>query len=206
MARSSAELLQLAAHGDEAAREELLEKHRERLTRMVASQMDVRLARRIDASDVVQEATIEAARRLPEFMERPSVDFYVWLRWIARERLIDMRREHLGTQKRDARRELHRVSGEEHSAVELAKILVSDLTSPSGNVQRNQQRQAVRDALDRLDSKDHEILVLRHYEQLSLSQVAEVLGMSKSGVGRRHISALRQLKAALNPSFTSDDV
>ena len=204
-ARSSADLIGRASQGDSAARDELLSLHREQLLRMVTLRLDARLLQRVDASDVIQEATIEAARRLPDYLADPSMDFYLWLRWITRERLIDLHREHLETQKRDAARE-RSIDGEhsDRSAAALANVLVGDLTSPSNALEREQNRAAVRQAIDQLPPTDREILLLRHFEQLSTSQAAEVLGLSKSGTGKRHVLALKKLKTILQQQSPSD--
>lgn len=196
-------LLERAAHGDASARDELLQMHRQRLHRMVDMRMNQGLTQRIDASDVVQEATIEAARRLPEYLANPSMDFYLWLRWITRERLIEIHREHLDVQKRDVRREQSFVVADERSAVMLANVLVGELTSPSNALEREQNRAIVRDAIAELDSIDREILVLRHFEQLSTSQAAKVLNLSKSGAGKRHVLALKRLKKILEEKLPS---
>lgn len=205
MEQHLSEIIVRAAGGDSAAREELLEMHRDQLTRMVATRIDKRLAQRVDASDVVQEATIEAARRLPEYLADPSMDFYLWLRWIARDQLIDMHRQHLESQKRDAGREVSiDAIHADHSAAALAGVLAGDLTSPSGAMQKTQEQAAVREAIQQLDPADREILVLRHYEQLSTRQAAEVIGMSKSGAGKRHVTALRKLKEVLNSKLVDE--
>ena len=203
-ADNCAELLKRAADGDASARGQLLLQHRAKLERMVAIRMDARLAQRIDASDVVQEATIEADRRLSEYLANPSMDFYLWLRWLTRERLIDLHREHLDTQKRDARREQSVQIDNDRSAAALANVLVGELTSPSNALEREQNRTIVRAAISQLAPIDREILVLRHFEQMSTSQAAEVLNLSKSGAGKRHVMALRKLKGILEDTMPAD--
>ena len=192
------EFLSRAQQGDLEAPDSLLQLYRERLLRMVRFRIDNRLSQRIDASDVVQEATMEAAKRLPNYLEDPSMDFYVWLRWITRDRLIDLHRQQLGTQKRGDGRDLSiDESCAEQSAVALADMLVSQLSSPSNAMERKQNHEAVRQAIQTLNSTDREILELRHFEQLSTRQAAEVLGLSKSGASKRYVLALKNLKVLL---------
>ena len=73
-------LLQKASHGDEAAVEELLRRHRRRLRHMVAVRMDEHLKTRVDPSDVVQDTLLEAARLLPDYLRNRPLPYYPWLR------------------------------------------------------------------------------------------------------------------------------
>lgn len=195
------ELIASVLRGDATARCELLDLYRDRLRRLVALRLDARLAQRVDASDIVQDVTLAASERLDDYLSNPTMDFYVWLRWMTRDRMIDVHREHLGTLKRDASREISVDSGHDRSTTGLAEALAGELTSPSNAVERDQNRQAVRDAISQLDVDDREILLLRHFEQLSTSQSAAVLGMSKSGAAKRHVHALRRLQSILNKTL-----
>lgn len=191
-------LLERARHGNPSARESLLELHRERLLKMVEFRMPSKLARRADANDIVQEALIEAAKRLDEYLANGTMDFYVWLRWITKDRLTDLQRQHFGAQKRDANREVHagsHLSG--YSALQLADVLVGQLTSPSRAAAREEMRLAVQAELEDLEDDDREILILRHFEQLSLEESAQCLKISKSGANKRHLKALRELRQRL---------
>src|SRR5690242_20250930 len=94
------ELIRLARRGDASARDRLLARHRPRLRRMIRLRFDRRLVTRVDPSDVVQETLAEAARRLEEYLHRPPLPFYPWLRQIALDRLLDLRRRHLRARKR----------------------------------------------------------------------------------------------------------
>ncbi len=92
--------------GDGEALAILLQRYRDRLKRMVALRLDRRLQGRVDASDVVQEALIEAARRIEDYAAEPPMGFYVGLRWLTGEKLLNTHRHHLGAQKRDAAQEV----------------------------------------------------------------------------------------------------
>ena len=99
------QLINDAAAGDESALASLFEKYRDRLRRLVQLRMDARIRARVDASDVVQEAFVEAARRLPRYVEDDKVPFFLWLRVVTGDRLRHLHREHLGAEMRDANRE-----------------------------------------------------------------------------------------------------
>lgn len=187
-------LLRRAEGGDRTALDRLLSRHRRRLRQMVAVRMDRRLAARVDASDVVQEALAEATARLAEYLRRRPAPFYLWLRQLAFERLVDLTRRHIDAQRRSVDKEAARtIPLPDHSAVELADRLMASGTSPSGRMEKEEVRSRVRAALARLPPADREVLVLRHLEQLSTREVAAVLDLSEPAVRYRQRRALERL-------------
>jgi RNA polymerase sigma-70 factor (ECF subfamily) len=177
----------------------LLERHRDRLRRMVALRIDPRLRGRVDPSDVVQEAYLEATARLPEYERGPTMPFFLWLRLIAGQRLRIVHRHHLGVQARDAGREvtLDGHLGLEASSEVLAIHLADRGPGPSEAARRAEREARLRLALDGLDPADREVIALRHFEQLTNAETAAVLGVSEAAAGQRHFRALRRLKEAL---------
>ena len=191
-------LLEGARNGDAASRNELLSRYQKRLIRMVEFRISPALARRVDAADIVQDALLAAARRLEEYFNNSNMDFYVWLRWLTKDRLTDAQRQHFGAARRDANREVHADSVlSRHSALQLADVLAGHLTSPSRAAAREEQKAAIQAGLNSMDEQDREILILRHFEQLSLEEAAQCLSISKSGANKRHLKALRELKRRL---------
>jgi RNA polymerase sigma-70 factor (ECF subfamily) len=192
------ELVELAGGGDAAARQLLLMRHRKRLRQMVAFRLDRRLAARVDPSDVVQEAIMEAAVRLSDYLERRPLPFYPWLRQLAWDKLIELHRRHIHAQKRSITREDADVLGlPDESVVELASRLLAGGSSPSHHVLREELRDRVRAALVTLAERDREILVLRHLEQLSVREIAVVIGISEGAVKVRHLRALERFRRLL---------
>jgi RNA polymerase sigma-70 factor (ECF subfamily) len=192
------ELLSRAGHGDAQARHELLDRHRSRLWRMVAIRLDRRVAARVDASDIVQEALIEAAGRLPDYLRDPPLPLYPWLRQIAWQHLVKCHQRHIGAQRRSVAREERADLGlTDESAAQLADYLGADDTSPSGRLIRAEDCQRMRAALDLLPPRDREVLVLRHLEQLSPSEISAVLGLSPGAVMTRHTRALERIRRLL---------
>jgi RNA polymerase sigma-70 factor (ECF subfamily) len=198
-------LLQRAAAGDQEAVRALLDQHRERLKRMVHLRLSRRLQGRVDDSDVLQEAFIEAANRLNEYAADPKLPFFLWLRHLTGLKLAEVHRRHLGTQLRDADREvtLHRGGLPEADSVSLAAHLLGQLTTPSQAAIKAETRLIVQGALNNMDPTDREVLALKHFEQLSTSEIADVLGMSKAGAGSRYLRAIKRLKEILSeiPGF-----
>jgi RNA polymerase sigma-70 factor (ECF subfamily) len=176
-------LVQAAAAGDGRAVDELFTRYRDRLARMVRLRISQRLQARVDASDVLQESLIDAARHLAEYARNPAIPFYLWLRNIAGIKLAELHRRHLGTQRRDAGREvsLHRGGVPAVSSASLAGQLIGHATSPSDVAIKEELRLAVQEALNSMDPIDREVIALKHFEQLSISEIAQVTGLSKAG-------------------------
>jgi RNA polymerase sigma-70 factor (ECF subfamily) len=202
MENNSAEsvaLIERARAGDREALNTLLTRHRDRLRRMVEMRLDARLQARVDASDVVQDAYVEVAERLDEYLRDPRLPLFLWLRLVVGERLMKLHRHHLGTQMRDAGREvsLYRGALPAASSAALAAQLLGKHTSPTQAAVRAERILRVQEALNALDPVDREILSLRHFEELTAAEAAQVLGIEESASAKRYFRALKRLKAVL---------
>jgi RNA polymerase sigma-70 factor (ECF subfamily) len=192
-------LLQRAAQGDRQGWGSLLAEHRERLRRMVALRLDHRLQGRIDASDVIQETYLEAWRRLAEYLQNPTMPFFLWLRFLAGQKLVTLHRHHLGVKMRDPGREvsLYRGCLPETSSAALAAQLLGHETRPSEAAIRTELKIRLQEALNSMQAIDREVLALRHFEQLSRAEIAQLLSISEAAVSKRYIRALKRLKKIL---------
>ncbi|MCA9061873.1 MAG: sigma-70 family RNA polymerase sigma factor, partial [Planctomycetaceae bacterium] len=177
----------------------LFVQHRDRLRRMVQLRLDQRLQGRLDPSDVIQQAWIDAVQRFDEFQQQRELSPYVWIRFLTGQKLAQLHRHHLGTQMRQASRDVSLFRGALPSATSavLAAQLVGKLTSPSAAVVREEQRLKVESALNGMEDHDREVLSLRHFEQLSNAETAEILGLSQDACYKRYVRALMRLKAVL---------
>jgi RNA polymerase sigma-70 factor (ECF subfamily) len=196
----SARRLEAAARGDRAAWGAVLAGHRNRLRRMVALRLDRRLQGRIDPSDVIQDAYLEAARRLPEYLrERSPMPLFLWLRFLTAQTLQALHRRHLGAQARDAGREISIGGGRipQATSAALAAQLLGHDTRASEAAIRAERKFRLEEALNCMDPIDREVLALRHLEQLSNAECARVLALSESATTKRYIRALRRLKEIL---------
>lgn len=191
-------LLERIRGGDARAIGGLFELHRERLWRMLHVRLDAKLSRRVSADDVLQEAYLDVAKRIGEYLTNPAVPFYVWLRFLTFQRLQALRRVHLGAKMRDAAQEEPLpVNGWCASSESMAGQLVSELTSPSQAAMRGELRQRLHDALEEMEPIDREILALRHFEEMSNHEVAQALGITKDAASKRHVRALVRLREVL---------
>ncbi|SRR5579871_5052658 len=190
------DLLDRAAAGDTAAVAELFSRYRKRLKRMVRLRLSRHLQGRLDDSDILQEALLEAAKRLPEYLKDKPLPFFLWLRHLTGEKLIDAHRRHLGAKMRNAAQEvsLHRGAMPAASSASLAAQLLGRLTSPSLAAIKAETRLRVQEVLNGMDPLDREILALRHFEQLNNTEVAATLGINESTASSRYLRALKRLK------------
>ena len=175
-------LIDRAHGGDEAARQQLLERYRDYLRRMVAVRLDRRMAARVDASDVVQETLVEAARRLDDYLRERPLPFYGWLRQLAGERIIDTHRRHVTAQRRSVSLEHRELDLPHNSADELVLRLSTADTSPSNHMMRRERHERLKAALASLPQRDREVLVMRHLEQLGTAEIAATLGIAEGAV------------------------
>jgi RNA polymerase sigma-70 factor (ECF subfamily) len=194
------ELLQRAGGGDRQALADLFARHHDRLWRMIRLRLDRRLQGRLDPDDVLQETCLVYMQRFGEFAANPSVPFFLWLRGLAGQKLIDLHREHLGAKMRDAGREVSLFRGAlpQASSVSLAHQLLGRLTTASQAAIRAELQLKMQEALNSMDAMDREVLTLRNFEMLSNEETAQVLGITKAAASSRHIRALKRLKDILS--------
>jgi RNA polymerase sigma-70 factor (ECF subfamily) len=166
---------------------------------MVEMRLDRALAKRVDASDVVQDVLLEASQRLADYIRDSKMPFHLWLRQLAKDRVIDMHRRHRGAQRRSVDRERPLASPEfaDRSSIDLAAQLPDrELTPAAANIRRELEHRFLR-ALDDLTDEEREIILMRHYEQLGNSEVALALGITPPAAGMRYLRALRRLRGIL---------
>ena len=195
----SADPLAQIRRGGPTALAGLFMQHRQRLRRMIHVRLDRRVAGRVDPSDVLQEAYLDASRRLEEYLADPRMPLFLWLRFLTGQRLLAIHRQHLGTQKRDPRQEvaLGRRSMPWADSASLSIELLGRLTTPSRAAIRGEMQARLEDLLGKLDPLDREILALRHYEELTNNEAAEELGISTAAASKRYIRALERLRTVL---------
>jgi RNA polymerase sigma-70 factor (ECF subfamily) len=195
----SVDLIERARRGDREALGALFARHRDWLRRMVEIRLDPRLQARLDASDVVQDAYLDVVERLPEYLRDPQLPLFIWLRLVVGDRLAKLHRHHLGTQMRDAGREvsLYRGALPAATSAALAAQLLGKLTSPTQAAVRAERVLRLQEALNTLDPVDREVLALRHFEELTAAESAQVLDIKESAAAKRYFRALQRLKQIL---------
>ncbi len=192
-------LVRQALNGDDPSLAKLFGKYRKRLRKMISLRMDRRLQGRVDPSDVLQEAYLDLANRLSEYAKNDSYPFFLWLRMLTGQRLMHVHRFHLQTAMRDAGQEvsLYHKAMPEANSMSLAANLLGRMTSVSEKAMRAEVQVKLQEMLNTMDPIDREILVLRHFEELSNNEAADVLGIKKAAASNRYIRALKRLKDTL---------
>ncbi len=193
------DLVRQASAGDAASLNSLFARHQDRLKRIVRLRLDPRVQGRVDPSDVVQEAYLAACKKLPEYLRDPRLPFFLWLRLETAQNLALVHRQHLGVQARNAGRDvsLYRGAFPAASSAELAAQLLGKLTAPSMAAMKAELKIQIQQALDQMDPIDREVLNLRHFEQLSNSETALVLGIKENAACNRYVRALERLRGVL---------
>lgn len=200
------ELLADAKAGDDDAVNRLIERHRDGVRRLVQMRLDQRIQRRLDVSDVVQDVMVEAHRRLRDYLAHPSMAFHLWLRQIAKDRVIDAHRRHRVSGKRSVDREQPLLGGaaDDRSTQDLAAQLWDPEITPASAAIQQEMARRVEAAVAELGEQDFEIIAMRHYEQLSNQEVAQALGLTEPAASMRYLRAVRKLRAILGGDGTPD--
>ena len=203
------ELIRRAAADDREATELLLNRHRDRLRRMIAVRFDRRVNPRLDPSDIVQDVLVKAIAKLPEYVNERPIAFYPWLRQLAWDQMVETFRVHVVAQRRSVDREVDpnlvcAVPLPDQSAVLLADVLVAQQSTPSHRMEREQKREQVQFALGTIDVNYREVLIMRYLEELSMREIADCVGTTENAIKMRHMRALKQLGKALNIPRSSD--
>jgi RNA polymerase sigma-70 factor (ECF subfamily) len=193
------QLLQRAKSGDAAAVNDLLNRHRDALRRLVELRLDPAIKRRVDASDIVQDVLVEANRRLNDYLVDPAMPFHLWLRHMAKDRLIDAHRRHRQAQRRSTDREQPLVApgAVDQSTIELAAQLRDRELTPAAAATWQETLRRFQAAVEQLDETDREVILMRHFEQFSNQDVAQSLGITGAAASMRYLRAVRRLRSLL---------
>ncbi|MEM9557017.1 MAG: sigma-70 family RNA polymerase sigma factor [Acidobacteriota bacterium] len=181
---SDADLVRRARRGDSAAAEELAQRHR-RPAYFFALQL---LGNRDDALDVVQDALLRFFTKLDRFDARRPVR--PWLFRIVRNRVVDLHRRRQ-VRKHDS---IEAAADDEDSA---PLVLVDEDVDIEGSARHKELQQRLWHALHQLSPAHREILVLRDYQDLAYSEIAETLDIPLGTVMSRLHGARKNLRSVL---------
>ena len=191
-------LLDQAKQGESSAVDQLLDQHRTSLRRMIDLRLDPALARRVDASDIVQDVLLEASKRLADYVKNPAMPFHLWLRHIAKDHIIDMHRKHRLAQRRSIDKEQSiRPALADQSSMDLAAQFIDQELTPASAAIRQELQRRLEGAVAEMDEDDREMILMRHFEQLSNQEVATELGLSEAAASMRYLRAIRRLRTLL---------
>ena len=194
-------LIDRTRNGDVSAFETLFKRHRVRSQKAIAMRMDRRVAARVDDSDILQETYMEAFRRFPEYLKQEKMSFYLRLRWIARGKLIGQHRRHLSAPKRSVHYEVPPMPVD--SSAEFVSGLIGRMPSPSRELARKELAERLRMALEQLDTDARDLVLWRHFEQLSAREMAQLLNLTEAAANKRYLRAVERLRGILQDSGLS---
>lgn len=202
------ELIEQAQNGDDSAVNQLMDRHRNSLRQLIRMRLDKKIQKRIDVSDVVQDVLVEANRRLQRYLAEPVMPFHLWLRQIAKDRIIDAHRRHRVSAKRSVDREQQMVvpRGYDQSSIHLASLLGDQRLTPAAAVLQKEMARKVEQAIGLLDQKDCEIIVMRHYEHLTNQEIGQILNLTEPAASMRYLRAIRRLKQVLQEDQPNESI
>jgi len=193
-------LIEAAREGNTDAVNQLLDRHRKGVRRLIELRLDRKVQQRVDVSDVVQEVLVEASGRMEKYLDDPAMAFHLWLRQIAWDHIIDTYRRHRVSAKRSMDREQPIASGAssvDESSVDLAIQLCDPAMTPAAVATQREIATRVERAIEQLDPPDREVILMRHYEHLSNLEIAEVLNLNPPAASMRYLRAVRRLRTLL---------
>jgi RNA polymerase sigma-70 factor, ECF subfamily len=201
----STEVVNRVIYGDKRALAQLFDSYCPRLRRIVNFRLDRRIYGRVDADDVLQEAYLVAEQRMKHLVKDHPPTIFIWLRQIVNQTLTDVHRRHLGAQKRSAKRDvsLHGGWSSQSTSISLTFHLLDHLTSPSQAALKAELSQQIDAAMSSMSEIDREMLALRHFEELTNSEAAQVLNMTAQAASMRYVRAIARLRQVLEtiPNF-----
>jgi RNA polymerase sigma-70 factor, ECF subfamily len=192
---SDEDLLTRARAGDERALADLLGRHLAAIRRAIQLRLDRRLAARVDASDVVQETYLEASRRLADYLAGENMPFALWLHWLAREQVLMCHRRHLAADKRAVDREIAYLPAD--SSAQFVGGILGKGSSPSRHLAAAELAERLRCALGQLDEEERDLILWRHFEQLTNRETAQLLHITDAAASKRYVRALERLRGLL---------
>ncbi len=200
------ELLAEMRGGSETALAEVFSHYRERLRRIVRFRIDHRIAPRISDSDVLQDVYIAASKRLDHYAAKTELTPFLWLRLLVGQQLVDVHRQHLQAEMRDARKEisLHLAAPSPHTSMAIAAQLAGPITAVSEVILRAERIQRLESTLNEMDPIDREVIALRHFEELSNAETSRVLGIEPAAASKRYVRAMARLGQLMAEFNTTD--
>jgi len=175
----------MAKTGDRGAMRELYERNRSRIFSLAYRYT----GNTADAEDILQDSFIKAFASLQKCQLDENSYFASWLYRIAINCSMDHFRRRRGM-------------GDPLALDECPEAAaVKDQVTPEGECARDEARRLVRSSLKNLPRRRRMVVVLRHYQQLKIGEIAAAMGCSEGSIKKQLFQALRQLRKELPPSL-----
>lgn len=178
-----------------------LERFRAYLVLLARLQLPVRLRAKLDASDLVQQTLMEAYRGFEDFQGHSEQEWLAWLRQILANNLADTLRR-FGAEKRDANREESLSQSLAQSSARLERFLATGEPSPSQQAVQNERLLQLANALNLLPDDQRLAVELKHLQDWSVKQIAELLDRTEEAVGGLLYRGIKKLRGMLESGET----
>jgi RNA polymerase sigma-70 factor, ECF subfamily len=195
-------LLAQARLGNLEARGQVLQLYRNYLTILATTQLDRRLRRRVNPSDLVQDAMLAAHGDFAQFRGGSERELLAWLRQILINCLHHVIETHLRAKMRDMRREIsveQMGATLDRSACNFAQLLADRGPSPSAPLMQRERAVAMADQLSRLPPQYRDVIVLRNLQGLSFEEVADRMDRKPGTVRMLWLRAIEKFKQIYQP-------
>ncbi len=197
------QLIEAARSGDNEQLGQLLQFYFNYLTVLANTQLDQRLRKRLNPSDLVQETMMAAHRDFAAFRGESPQEFVGWLRQILINVLHGAIAKHVKAGKRDIRREISIDQVEmnvDRSATKLATILPGKVESPSSPVHAQERAADLAEHLAMLPADYREVIILRNLKGLAFDEIAEEMDRSSGAVRMLWLRAIDKFKNTYHSS------
>jgi RNA polymerase sigma-70 factor (ECF subfamily) len=190
------QLIALAKDDADQGLGRLLDLYRGYLGLLARMEVGPRLKRKVDPSDLVQETLLDAHRQFAHFEGTTEAQFLAWLRRILAGKAANTVRHYLGTQSRNLQQELEADLSQSFDRMWLhvSQLAAAAGPSPSQQYLHREQSVLIADALQRLPDDYRQVIVLRHWDDLTFPQIAERMQRSVDSVEKLWMRALAKLK------------
>lgn len=189
-------LIASARDGDGQALGRLLESYRNYLMLVAQVRVGQKLQTKVDPADIVQETFLRASAGFKTFRGQNETELLAWLRKILASRLYDLRRRFYGAGCRDVAQEV-RLQKELDNSSEVAAALMAPGSSPSQRASHREWAVIVSDRLAELPEHYRQVILLHHFQQLALGEVARQMGRSVDSVEKLWVRGLASLRRSL---------
>jgi RNA polymerase sigma-70 factor (ECF subfamily) len=183
-------LLERIQAQEAAALDELLARDRDLIYGIITLRYDVEMRARLEISDIVQEAQLQIARRLPDYLQRRPMPYHLWVRRTTLEAMLQLRRHHFAQRRQP---QTGRILPH-HSSLLIVEQLIDPGPGPLQRLLEQEAQEQVQQAVSRLSATDQEVLLLRTVEHLTNDEAAQVLGLNPGTASRRFGRALLNLR------------
>jgi RNA polymerase sigma-70 factor (ECF subfamily) len=179
-----------------------LDRYYDYLRLLARLQLEPRLQAKLDASDIVEQALLQAHEHRGQFCGQSEAELIAWLRTILANTLAETVRRY-ATEARavECERPLREQVGE--SSARVGSWLAAEQSSPSERVMRVEELVRLAGALAQLAADQRQVIELHHLKNWPIAQIAKAVGRTKPAVMGLLFRGLKRLRSLLQEASES---